>query len=314
MNMDVRDLLGRIKIRDPVSIGGLVSLVVATILFGVTARSLILSVRQRAELQASYDGVQDAIARTQQARTMKPGELREKIADAQGRLRQALSDFPSTAQAGEELSGYYRYADELGVQLVRMEAVAADWEEEGERIYNVQRFLLEAEGAVPNLLRFLSRVGGGAYATFLVEDVTIRSDGVPVASADLTVFASDLGAGATPRPVKRSSAPIPSSTPFAAQGEDLLGLESQMIMAVAAREWPAAVDHGRRILAENPGRPGIVQALYQSYVGWGHDLVAQGRAVEARHQFEAALEILPQGEEALEGLRQLDAAATPGQS
>lgn len=310
MNMDVRDLLGRIKIRDPVSVVGLVSLVVATILFGVTARALVLSVRQRAELQASYDGVRDAIARTQQARTMEPGELREEIAGAQGRLRQALSDFPSTAQAGEELSGYYRYADELGVQLVRMEAVAADWEEE---VYNVQRFLLEAEGAVPNLLRFLSRVGGGAYATFLVEDVTIRSDGVPVASADLTVFASDLGAGATPRPGKRSSAPIPSSTPFAAQGEDLLGLESQMIMAMAAREWPAAVDHGRRILADNPGRPGTVQTLYQSHVGWAHDLVAQGRAVEARDQFEAALEILPQGEEALEGLRQLDAAAKPGQ-
>jgi hypothetical protein len=73
------------------------------------------------------------------------------------------------------------------------------------------------------------------------------------------------------------------------------------------------VDHGRRILAENPGRPGIVQALYQSYVGWAHDLVAQGRAVEARDQFEAALEVIPDGEEALEGLRQLDAAATPGQ-
>jgi len=311
MNMDVKDLLGRINLRDPVSIGGVVSLVVATILFGVTARSLVLSFRQRAELQASYDGVQDAIARAQQARTMKPGELREEIAEAQGRLRQALSDFPSTAQANEELSSYYRHADELGAQLVRMEAIAADWEEEGESIYSVQRFLLEAEGEVPNLLRFLSRVGGGPYVTFLVEDVTIRSDGVPVASADLTVFASDLGAGATPRLVKRLSAPVPATTPLVAEGEDLLRLESQMIMAMAAREWPAAVDHGRRILAESPGRPGIVQALYQSHVSWAHDLVAQGRGVEAREQFEAALEFFPQGEEALEGLRQLGAAAEP---
>ena len=312
MNIDVRDLVGRINLKDPVSVGGVVTLAVATILFAVTTKSLILSVGRRAELQATYDTAQDTIARAQEHQRVKPEELRHDIAEAQTQLLEMLSDFPSGAQANDELSHYYQYANDLDVQLMRMEALAVEPEHDDHTIYSLQRFLLEAEGEVPNLMRFLAQVGAGPYLTFSIDNVTIQTNETPLASAELTVLASDLGLGATPRPAKRLSVAAPLPTPDSTGTADLLSMESQMMMAMAANDWPNAVEYGRRILAQSPDRPGVVQALYRSQVSWAHELVSHGRYVEAREQFEAALGVIPEGVEALEGLRQLEAASKPG--
>jgi len=82
MKVDVRDLIDRINLKDPISIAGLVSLVVATVLFAVTARALVSSAGQHKALQAEQAAVQSAIARVQQAQEAKPEKLRQDIAEA----------------------------------------------------------------------------------------------------------------------------------------------------------------------------------------------------------------------------------------
>jgi len=307
MKTDLRDMVRQIDLKDPMTVGGLVSLAVAIVLFSLTAMWLALSVHQRLELEASRDAIQSAVARAEQARRERPEELRRELADAQRRLGEALADFPSTAQADAELSYYYRHADELGARLVRIQQEAIEQAAADQSIYSQRRFLLEVEGEVPDLMRFLSRVGAGPYVTFSIDNLDIRSYGPSLASADLTVLASDLGPGTTPRPVRRLSGPAPSSTSVAPAESDLLRLESQMIMAMAAQDWPKAVEYGRRILAQSPDHPAIVQALYQSHLIWAQELADEGRSAEATEQFQEALRVVPGGEEALEGLRQLAA-------
>ena len=68
------------------------------------------------------------------------GEAFESVNPSTGRV------MARTAQANDELSRYYPYADDLGVQIVRMEAVAVDSPNEGQGVYTVQCFVVEAQG------------------------------------------------------------------------------------------------------------------------------------------------------------------------
>ena len=52
--------------------------------------------------------------------------------------------------------------------------------------------------------------------------------------------------------------------------------------------------------------------LYQTYVNYGYALLIQGRQEEAMAQFTNALNIKPDGAEALDGIQRILQSKTPG--
>lgn len=193
MNMDVGELIQRIRIRNPAAVAGIAGLLVATVLFALMARSLVVSIVARNRAEAEYASVHARVERIQSVQLSTPENLRNRIAEAKAQLAEVLAGFPTPAQAAEELSQYYHYAEEHGIQVLRMEALLGRPEGEDARsAYRVQRFVIEVQGQVPDLMLFLSRVGAGPYATFGLDGVAIVPDQPARASADLTVFSSDL--------------------------------------------------------------------------------------------------------------------------
>lgn len=192
MNMDVQDLVKRIKIRDPFSAGVIAALAVALILFAIVLSSLLRATSQSRELQSDLDTTRDAIEQIRSIQAANPENMRQRIAEAQAELQALLAGFPTKEQAAAELARYYEYAAQYDTQLVRTEAMMLRPEEQAETTYQVQRFLIEARGNVPNLMRFMAKVSSGSYRTFVLDSISIRASSPAVASADLAVFSSNI--------------------------------------------------------------------------------------------------------------------------
>lgn len=313
MNTDIRDLPKLIKIKDPRSVWAVVSLIAAIVACGVVSRLLVLSFIERDLVQGNLDATRARIVQMQGMQGSNPEALRRRIAERRAELQELLAGFATTQQVDDEIGRYYQYATELGTQLVRMEAMLSTPEEESQSAYRVQRFLLEVRGELPQLLRFLGRISNVPYRGLIVDNIAIRPDGAGgatnggIANADLAVYASDLVTGTAPIPQEVAPAP----TEVVAPSDNISEIEAFMRRAIADRDWAAAVAHGRHILRLDPSRQDIVRALYQVHLQWGQALSAAGHVAEARQQYREALILMPEGQEAQEGLLAL-ATPTPG--
>lgn len=301
MNTDIQDLLKRIKIKNPMVVGAVLSLIVAIVLSAVVFNALLRAISRRSEAQSEYDAAQEAIAQIQRIQATAPETLRQRLGEAQQRLQQLTVGWPTGQQVADEMAQYYQYASTFGVRLARLEPLLKTPEEEAETAYNVQRFLVEARGEVPGLLRFLARLADGPFRTFLLDNLIVKPDGPFTGNVDLAIYSIERSTISTPV----QGAPTPTATP--AQQSSLI---ESFLAAIAAQDWPAAAAHGERILQEEPERQEVRYQLYQVYLAWGRELAAKGRRVEAQQRFEAALRLVPNGQEALTLLRGLQGTPT----
>jgi tetratricopeptide (TPR) repeat protein len=311
MNTDIRDIPKLIRVKDPRSVWAVVCLVIAIALFGIVSRLLIMSIIERDLLQGDLDATRARIVQIQGMQGTNPETLRQRIEERRQELQEVLAGFPTTQQVDEEIGRYYQYAGELGTQLVRMEAMLNTPEEEGQSAYRVQRFLLGVRGEMPQLLRFLGRITNVPYRGLVLDAIAIRPDNAlggagggavsAIANADLAVYASDLVSGTAPIP--QEVAPAPTAT--LGQSDNISEIEAFMRRAIADQDWAAAVAHGRHILQLDPGRQDIVRALYQAHLSWGRALAAAGQVAEAQQQYNEALTLVPDGQEAQDALRAL---------
>jgi tetratricopeptide (TPR) repeat protein len=81
--------------------------------------------------------------------------------------------------------------------------------------------------------------------------------------------------------------------------------------AWAAGDWKEAIDLIFQLADVAPEARDWRETLYQAYVNYGRQLLEQGATSEARVQFELALGIKPEGEEARVALERIGAAPTP---
>jgi len=78
-----------------------------------------------------------------------------------------------------------------------------------------------------------------------------------------------------------------------------------------AEEWGEVTGWIEQILAINPGNADMIEKLYAAHVNYGIQLVAEGRIEEAKTEFTRALDVKPDGGEAIAGLSAL-AGEPPG--
>ncbi|MFP3895316.1 MAG: hypothetical protein ACLFV5_00555 [Anaerolineales bacterium] len=240
MNTDIGELIERIEIKNSVNVAVVAGLVVSLVLFVVVLVSLVGALREQRMLQRDYESSISSIERIRTMQEQGPETVRQRISEAKEELGSLLAGMPTRGEVRAEIVRYYTYASDVDVELVRMERVAVS-EKEGEGYYENQRFVLEARGLTPDLMRFLARVGGGeAYDTFILSNIYIASNGPSTAEADLEVFSSELSLD-EPLP-----APAPGEAP--PQEEEggvgpeydralALGLGDDVQKAVAMEGW-----------------------------------------------------------------------------
>ena len=68
MNADVGELIKRIKIDDPFTLGAIVGLVISIVLAGVMASSLVKAIGERRDLSMDYEATLSAIQQIQAGR------------------------------------------------------------------------------------------------------------------------------------------------------------------------------------------------------------------------------------------------------
>jgi LysM repeat protein len=79
----------------------------------------------------------------------------------------------------------------------------------------------------------------------------------------------------------------------------------------AAEDWEEVISLIEQIRAINPDYDDMTEKLYAALVNYGHRLIAEGNLEAAKERFSRALNIKPDGAEAMAGLRQLAGEALP---
>jgi len=88
-------------------------------------------------------------------------------------------------------------------------------------------------------------------------------------------------------------------------------LEQSLHESWAAEDWGKVIGLIEQILAVNPGNADMTEKLYAAHVNYGRQLVEEGNLEQAKAEFTRALEVKPDGGEAITELRALSGEATP---
>jgi tetratricopeptide (TPR) repeat protein len=82
-----------------------------------------------------------------------------------------------------------------------------------------------------------------------------------------------------------------------------LTVEEQLAQSLhepwAAKDWETVIAIIEQILAISPGYDDMTEKLYAAHVNYGRDLAAEGRLEEAKMEFTRALDVKPDGGEAI---------------
>jgi len=134
----------------------------------------------------------------------------------------------------------------------------------------------------------------------------------PVPSTDTPVPPTDtptpVPPTATLTPVPPTDTPVPP--PTLTMEEQLEQLAQSLHEPWAAKDWEEVIRLIGQILAINPDYDDMTEKLYAAHVNYGQKLTDEGRVEEAKEEFIRALDIKPDGAEAIAGLQAL-AGETP---
>ncbi|MGC9359156.1 MAG: hypothetical protein ACP5G7_02130 [Anaerolineae bacterium] len=291
MNTDVKDIFKRIKLCNPLAIAGIGLLVIAIVAFVLAAVSLSKNLLAASQAQADLAVVEDGIEQILSLQTANPASLQAQIAEVNAQIAERVAGFPTPAEASKETARFYEYAMQTDVRVISIEALRNTPEEEAQDAYAVQRYYVVAQGAVPSFLRFVARLGSRPVATLRLTDIAIYQSDGGRADIDLIVYASDRAAPGQGGPS--------SELATVAELEELAGA------ARNAEEWEAVVKHASRILELEPMHVKASLWLYEAYVAWGEELETAGQTELAREKLKAALDLCPEGQEALSSLERL---------
>jgi len=289
------DLRDRIQGIDRLSLLALVVAVVMGLANVLVVWKFIFPAWQEGrELTSQLASEQQALDEALRAQAASPEEWRKQLEAAQARLDSVVSVFLSDSQADEVSHKLYQYAVESEVEIASLQTQSVAQEEEKDT-YDVKRSRLQANGTVPNLVDFVSRIEEAALESFVISDVNItESEEQHALNMDITLYTSPLSSGATVLP-----APGVTVTP-----EGLVELEAMLETAWAAEEWEQVIGLIEQILTIDSDYPDMPEKLYSAHVNYGRQLVEEGRLEEAKAEFYSALDIKGDGVEALAELEQ----------
>jgi LysM repeat protein len=333
-----------IPVKDRLSVLALVAVVVIGFADVLLVRSSIIPRWQnKGDLASQLALAEKDLEKAEKAQKSNPDELRKQIETAQVKLNDVASAFLSDSQAAEVSDKLYQYASENQVEIASLQTQPTPEPGEEEKgAYDVRQLQLQATGSLPNLMGFLSRIEEAALNSFLLTNVNItEGQGQHTLSMDITLYISPYSSGAVvqPTPVTvltgtpvltpvvtplgtsmptatplGTPVPTPIATPVVTPPPTLTveeQLEQSLHEPWAAKDWEEVIRIVEQILAINPDYDDMNEKLYAAHVNYGRQLAAEGKLEEAKEEFTRALEIKPDGGEAIAELQALAAGETP---
>jgi LysM repeat protein/Tfp pilus assembly protein PilO len=259
--------------------------------------------RERNELAAQLEFAEGQLVAAQRAQDEEPAQLEQQIATAQARLDETANFFLSESQAAEILNTLYQYASESGVEITDLQTQEVDAGPGEKSFYDARSFQLQVRGAFPRLTNFVSRIREAAARSVIINDVNVvQGEQQHVLTLDIALYTSPYAS--------ESGGQVPDLTP-SPPPQDVTQLATALDTAWAAGQWEQAINLINQLLALDPTYDDALEKLYVAYVNDGYRLLGAGNAEAAVAQFNAALAIKPDGQEAQAGLQSAIATPTP---
>ena len=245
----------------------------------------------------------------ERAAAATPGELEEEIEALQAVMAQRAGIFITAAHAAEMPQRLYAHAAETGVQILAIDDRAMDDRAMGDRpmlnpdetaVYWTSTLRLEATGPMAQLLLFVARIEPAAQPGVQFRDLSIADagGGAHRLVMELLLHISPHADGSRPLPTFPMPDAVGSADP----------LHSELNAALQANDWGRAARLIQALLERTPREPGLLEQLYEVRLRYGYELLEKGQEREAAGQFLLALEIKPNGAEALDALQKLSRA------
>lgn len=301
----VKNLRDRISVVDRLSMLALVVMIVvglADVFFVI--RLIVPQLKDRGDKQSQLVLAQEELDIARRAQAASPDELRKQVEAAQANLDDVANVFLSDSQASEALNRMYQYASENQVEIIDLQTQPTPQEEE-KGAYDVRKFQLQAEGSLPDLADFISRIEESVLESFVISNVSItegEEQEQDTLNMSIALYTSLYSSGA-------AVPPVPGVTVIP---ESLAQMEEMLNTAWDSGDWKLVIDLVEQIMVIEPDYADMPNKLYSAYVNYGYQLLGEGDPDEATAQFNSALEIEPDGMEALAGLQRAAAwAPTP---
>lgn len=127
-----------------------------------------------------------------------PQDLEQRLAVAQANLAAEQNAFPTRMNTTQVINTILELAADCEVKAIPL--VTQPWSTEivGEHDYSVFRLSVVAEGSLPQLLTFISKLENGEFDTLLVENLSVTAESnpseeavtLPAAILNLAIYAS----------------------------------------------------------------------------------------------------------------------------
>ncbi|VAW33948.1 hypothetical protein MNBD_CHLOROFLEXI01-1637 [hydrothermal vent metagenome] len=308
---DRRDVL-QDNLPTVMAVGIILLLLLGLLVFFI--RVVLPNWQARAEFAAQFETLQSAHDAQAQSGA---GLLSEQIVTAEAQFGQVANQFLTEAQAAAFLDGLYASAEAVGVAIVDLQAEPRLLirSENGEKpAYDIRQFRLLVAGDKPQLDAFVGSLEEAAVPSVSLQNLTIADNEL---TADLLLYTSPFSTGEpiVVQPIESTATPLapvetavpPTPTPTAVP--DVSSLIDQLDDPWAAEDWPQVITLIQQIRQQAPNTPEMIEKLYAARVNYGYQLAGLGETAAAVEQFEQALAIVPDGEEAEAGLQALFAPA-----
>jgi LysM repeat protein/tetratricopeptide (TPR) repeat protein len=300
--MSMGDWRDQLFARDALQLwGGILFLLLA--LFGMlflSAFVLVPEMRRRSDLQEQLALAQVQLTAARQEQIEAPFRLQSELEAAQARLNQAANGFLAEDEATVVLNRLYTYAQATGVEIVNLQTATTAATE----TYTQRNFQFQVAGSLDGLLDFMGSMGEVKLPGFFVDNVALVTEAGESARAGdearrllsmaVSIYTSPYSVqGATPRPLENlAELPLPQ-------------VQAQLETIWRAGEWERAIRILDQVLVVDPTNESARITLYRAYVNYGYQLLIARTPEAAKLQFTRALEIQPEGREALVELQQI---------
>jgi nucleoid-associated protein YgaU len=270
------------------------------------AQSFIFpQLQAREKLRGQLASAQQKLAEVSKTLEKDPDKLKAQLATAQTALNQTASFFLSDSQAADALNQLSSYAGQSGVTVTNLQTQPSPQTQKG--AYDVRLFRVQVEGAVPDLLRFVTLIKEAAYPTYVIGNLGISEGQTRSTLAmDIALYTSPYSNGAvlvaTPGVPGTEPAGQPTPTVVLSAEQQLM---QRLDQAWAAGDWVTTIGLLDQLLAIKPGSTDLAQKLYTALVNYGGQLATAGRLEEAKAAFGRALVLKPDGVEAQSALQAL---------
>ena len=228
----------------------------------------------------------------------------------------------------------FLHADEAEIAITILEQLgspaaggpAENGDLNGELLYEVLPYRLEAIGTTDQLINFVGMIEGAKRPAYLLEEISIsQANNQGLLSMRIVMMTSPFGgedialAQATPlAKIEATPAPLVTVTPTlaptrlpTATPSELERLTEDLHVAWGENDWEEAIGLIEAILGLDPNSGEMREKLYSATINHAYATAAAGNAVEARVLFNTALALLPERPEAVVGLASITERPTP---